>query len=150
MIGWKIMTINDLYINAKAISLEEIFVDVIENHEQHLIDLNHGQLQQGQDSEGEYLREYQSIAYALEKYKMNSSAGFGNPDLRYTGAFYSGWSLYIDTKGFFYDSGDDKTSDLVAKYGENIFGLRKDNLEAFVDNDFRLDFFTILNEKLSR
>jgi hypothetical protein len=144
------MTINDLYLNAKAIDLADIFSDVIAKNEQHLINLNHNQLQFGLDSEGNYLREYQSPAYALEKQSMNPKAGLGNPDLYYTGAFYRGWSILITNSEFLFDSSDSKTSDLIAKYGENIFGLRKDNLESFAVNIFAHDFFTELNTQLSK
>lgn len=144
------MTISELYQNAKAIDLADIFSDVIEKNEQHLIDLNHNQLQFGLDSEGNYLREYQSPAYALEKQSMNPKAGLGNPDLKYTGAFYRGWSLLITNSEFLFDSGDSKTSDLIEKYGQNIFGLRKENIESFTVNIFAHDFFTELNTQLSK
>ena len=47
------MTINDLYLNAKAIDLADIFSDVIAKNEDHLIQLNHNQLyKDSSDSEG--------------------------------------------------------------------------------------------------
>jgi hypothetical protein len=144
------MTINDLYLNAKAIDLADIFSDVIAKNEQHLINLNHNQLQFGLDSEGNYLREYQSPAYALEKQSMNPKAGLGNPDLYYTGAFYRGWSLLITNSEFLFDSGDSKTSDLIEKYGDNIFGLSAKNIESFTVDIFTNDFFTELNNQLAK
>lgn len=145
------MTINDLYINAKAIDLADIFSDVIAKNEEHLIQLNQNQLyKDSSDSEGNQLQQYNSIEYALEKSKMNAGVGFGNTDLYYTGAFYRGWSLLITNTGFLFDSSDSKTSDLISKYGQNIFGIRKDNLESFTVNIFANDFFTELKTQLSK
>ena len=81
---------------------------------------------------------------------MNPSVGFGRADLYYTGAFYRGWSLLITNTGFLFDSSDSKTSDLISKYGQNIFGIRKDNLESFTVNIFANDFFTELKTQLSK
>ena len=145
------MTINDLYLNAKAIDLADIFSDVIAKNEEHLIQLNQNQLyKDSSDSEGNKLQQYNSLTYALEKSQMNAGVGFGNPDLYYTGAFYRGWSILITNTEFIFDSSDSKTSDLIAKYGQNIFGLRKDNLESFTVNIFANDFFIELNTQLSK
>jgi hypothetical protein len=145
------MTISDLYQNAKAIDLADIFSDVIAKNEQHLINLNHNQLyKDSSDSEGNQLQQYNSLEYAREKESMNPGIGFRNTDLYYTGAFYRGWSLLITNTGFLFDSSDSKTSDLIEKYGQNIFGLRKDNLESFAVNIFAHDFFTELNTQLSK
>ena len=145
------MTINDLYLNAKAIDLADIFSDVIAKNEDHLIQLNQNQLyKDSSDSEGNQLQQYNSLTYALEKSQMNAGVGFGNPDLYYTGAFYRGWSILITNTGFLFDSSDSKTSKLIDDYGINIFGLRKDNLESFTVNIFANDFFTELKTKLSK
>ena len=145
------MTINDLYNNAKAIDLADIFSDVIAKNEDHLIQLNQNQLyKDSSDSEGNELQNYNSLEYSLEKSQMNPSVGFGRADLYYTGAFYRGWSLLITNTGFLFDSSDSKTSDLISKYGQNIFGIRKDNLESFTVNIFANDFFTELNNKLAK
>ena len=143
------MTINDLYLNAKAIDLADIFSDVIAKNEDHLIQLNQNQLyKDSSDSEGNQLQQYNSLEYAREKESMNPSVGFRNTDLYYTGAFYRGWSLLITNSEFLFDSSDSKTSDLIEKYGQNIFGLRKDNLESFTQNEFREGFFSTLKLKL--
>lgn len=98
------MTISDLYQNAKAIDLADIFSDVIAKNENHLIQLNHNQLyKDSSDSEGNQLQQYNSLEYAREKESMNPSVGFRNTDLYYTGAFYRGWSLLITNSEFMFD-----------------------------------------------
>lgn len=143
------MTISELYQNAKAIDLADIFSDVIAKNEEHLIQLNQNQLyKDSSDSEGNKLEQYNSLEYAREKESMNPEVGFRNTDLYYTGAFYRGWSILVTNSEFLFDSSDSKTSDLIAKYGENIFGFRKDNLESFTQNEFREGFFSTLKLKL--
>jgi len=145
------MTINDLYQNAKAIDLADIFSDVIAKNEEHLIQLNQNQLyKDSSDSEGNKLEQYNSLEYAREKESMNPGIGFLNTDLYYTGAFYRGWSILITNTGFLFDSSDSKTSKLIDDYGINIFGLRKDNLESFTVDIFTNDFFTELNNQLAK
>jgi len=145
------MTINDLYLNAKAIDLADIFSDVIAKNEDHLIQLNQNQLyKDSSDSEGNQLQQYNSLEYAREKESMNPSVGFRNTDLYYTGAFYRGWSLLITNSEFLFDSSDSKTSDLIEKYGQNIFGLSAKNIESFTVDIFTNDFFTELNNQLAK
>lgn len=70
---------------------------------------------------------YQNGEYANEKNQMNPLAGFGNVDLIYSGSFSS--KLFLKStnpKSFIFDSTDNKTDNLVGKYGLDILGLNKD------------------------
>lgn len=70
---------------------------------------------------------YQSGEYANEKNQMNPLAGFGNVDLIYSGSFVSKLFVKPLTKnGFIFDSSDNKTGNLIGKYGLDIMGLNKE------------------------
>ena len=108
--------------------IEQGILDIIIKHGNLLIDLNQGQLQQGVNSKGRQLKGYQSNAYAKFKNQLNSLPGLGTPDLKLTGAFYSGWYIQEDSFPITMNSSDVKTQELIEKYGKEIFGLDKDSL----------------------
>lgn len=82
----------------------------------------------GEDNLGIKLPAYKSKVYAAEKVFKNPGLPFGQPDLKLTGAFYSGFKVDVGYTGVFtVDSSDSKASKLEAKYGVNIYGLNKAN-----------------------
>jgi len=78
----------------------------------------------GINSDGKSLKKYKPITI---QYKMESGATYAYTTLKDTGRFYDGFDLL--KRGEFYSifSRDSKSADLMDKYGNNIFGLTKDN-----------------------
>ena len=145
------MTISQYYQNASNVELDSLFVEVVSETEKVLLEMNKKQLfEKSEDSEKRPLSPYSSLTYASEKNKMNSLPGFGSPDLFYTGAFYSRFFLDVDKEGFGIYSGDDKTSDLVDRYGISIFGVNKDNLAIYVQTFFREAFISKIYANLAK
>jgi len=56
---------------------------------------------------------------------MNGLAGFGNVDLILTGAWSNSLFPIKKGDGFFFDSSNDKNSELISKYGLDILGLNQ-------------------------
>ena len=91
-----------------------------------IVQLNKDQLYEfGEDAKKQILPMYRSIYYADMKAEMRS--GRELTDLFLTGSFQGGFYLVVDGDTYGITSDDSKTSKLIAKYGENIFGLTDDN-----------------------
>jgi hypothetical protein len=95
---------------------------------------------------------YQNGEYANEKNQMNPLAGFGNVDLIYTGSFSS--KLFLKSTNprlFIFDSTDNKTDNLVGKYGLDILGLNQEWFEKRQKDIYRytLVYQIIKNYKIA-
>lgn len=118
------MTIDEAYRRFKSVNLRQQIPILIEQDSETVIELNQSQLyDRSVDSNGEPLRLYSSQAYAIDKNRMNSKPGLGRPDLFVTGQFYKGFNIRVTRNALTIRSSDSKTSDLIKKYGEGIFGL---------------------------
>jgi hypothetical protein len=117
--------IGTLIDNLSAVSIPKIVEEATYNTSDRLVKSQRAQMLYGEGSKGK-IGKYRSAAYARKKYQMNPIAGEGNVDLRLTGDFSKGVFADVRTDGVVLDSGDPKTSALVKKYGEDIFGLNPD------------------------
>jgi len=106
----------------KSVDLVEASLEAVRENEGALIEMNHEQLENSIDRDGEPLGEYASIEYANKKGRIDV-------DLKLTGAFYRGFNVKADEFPIMFDSSDSKTEDLKQKYGEEIFGTTKGNTE---------------------
>lgn len=106
----------------KSLDLIEVSLEAVRENEGMLIEMNHAQLQNSIDREGDPLGEYASIEYANLKGRIDV-------DLRLTGAFYRSWRIEADKFPIIFGATDSKTEELTQKYGEEIFGTTKGNTE---------------------
>lgn len=118
----------------QSVNLRQEIPSIIESTKQELADLNRDQLRYGYDKNGERLKSYSSLTYAIDKNQRNPLAGVGNPDLRDTGKFYNGWKIDVSQTDITFDSTDSKTPDLESKYGQTIFGLTTESKSTYVTN----------------
>lgn len=111
----------------QKVDLTEIMGEVVMSNPDQILDLNKGQLESGVDKKGARLSKYRSNSYAVLKNNQNPRPGFGNPDLKRTGAFHA--SFVVDVRGddVVFSAGDSKAPALEAKYGSAIFGLTEDS-----------------------
>lgn len=106
--------------------------EIINDSKFEIIELNKSQLSYGIDSKGNKLEpEYRNPYYSKKKFSMNSNAGFGTPDLKFTGRFYYGFDVVVGYRHFEVDSSNSKTASLVKKYGKFIFGLTQQNKKIY-------------------
>jgi len=90
--------------------------------------LNKEQLMDGNEKTGYQISpSYRTHKYARAKQSMNTRPPYGIPDLRLTGEFYRGFEVKTFVDRFEISSTDEKTNDLIDKYGEDIFGLNEEN-----------------------
>jgi hypothetical protein len=113
----------------------------IEAVKQDYVEAQKFQLEQGSASDGGTFRKYQSAAYARKKNQMNPAPGLGNPDLKYTGAFYRGITATIANGKIKVQSSDKKAQELEAKYGKDkIFGLNPEEMQDFTQLKVKPEF----------
>lgn len=129
-------TIREMLGRFESVNLRETVPAIIQEQESVLVGYNKEQLQLGFDKEGERLQPYRGLIYSFDKNKMNPKAGFGNPDLKFSGDFYRGFNADVDSKSILIDSSDIKSESLKKKYGENIFGLSKESKSRYSRTEF--------------
>lgn len=99
---------------------------IIQRNSRFILDLNREQLMHGEDSRGRKLLKYDSKEYADFKKKLNPK---GVTDLKLTGAFHESFTLDASEFPIEFGAADEKTTKLVAKYGQDIFGLSEESKE---------------------
>ena len=115
--------------NLKGLNLNEVMAIVYEEpaFQQLVGKLNtEQQLYLGIDSTGASLGEY---APSTIVYKKRKNQPTDRVTLKDTGDFYN-FDIIIDEDGFIITSFDSKTSKLVDRYGNDIFGITDENFEA--------------------
>ena len=134
-------TVTELYFKMKQLTAGGFIVNAnseikyaIQKASDWAIELNKDQLESGLDSFGNKISPgYKNFDYANEKNKRNKRPGFGVPDLKNTGGFYSGFYAKYDKNNISINSSDEKTPALIKKYGKEIFGLTKESRNVFSD-----------------
>ena len=134
------------------LDIKQVVVDVFMENSAHVIEKNLDQLQRGETPKGDNLKDYKAYTitaedvsypittgdigkqYAQFKNELNNRAGYGNPDFKLTGAF---WSSFIveQTQGTEYEisATDWKAPKLEARDGkENIYGLSGRSISEFI------------------
>ena len=70
--------------------------------------------------------------------------------LRDTGAFHESMYVVFDSEGFYITASDDKTQELVNKYGEEIFRLTDKNFTRIVRSHIRKELIKRLKQIIKR
>lgn len=107
------------------------------------------QLYAGFNSIGQRLHSYAWATYAEKKNQMNPVPGYGNPDLKLTGAFYSEIRADIDNDGFQVYSTDEKSQMLEDKYGTEIWTLGEDAKRGYINEQLRPVFILNVQNQLN-
>ena len=124
------------------LNFEEVVGNALEVQREKLIDYQQLQMLEGKKADGEQIGKYKNTYYANRKFGMNSLAGYGNVDLRLTNEFQRNINVRFFSNALTVFSTDSKSTDLMDKYGPNIFGLNADFIIQF-GKDF-------LNEEISK
>jgi hypothetical protein len=128
------MTVKQWLEGIRRIDLFAIARDVIEETEEDLVKINRDQLMRNENSDGEFLGEYKSSAYAKMKIGRNQS---GVVDLFLRGDFQRSIFVQLNGREFFMNATDSKTDKLERKYGKKILGVEK----GYHYNNYRLNKF---------
>lgn len=116
-------TISNMLDAALKLDLPFIFESALIDSREDYVRLQKDQMFHGLNSDDAPIGQYKSPLYAAQKNAQNPTPGFGIPDLRLKGDFYSGIFADARAEGIVVDSADYKSSDLMAKFSERIFTL---------------------------
>lgn len=98
--------------------------------------------------DGSRIGYYRSPSYRNLKRSLNPLAS-GTVDLILTGQFTRG--LFVESKGnsrFLFDSHDDKTPDLIEKYGQDIMGINPETFYKLQKDRFRFDLIKFIKREI--
>lgn len=135
----------------KAITEDEqriALLAIVQTNKEVALDMNTGQLFKGRNSLGAFISPpYRSPIYAELKLHMNPA---GVVDLNLTGSFYRGWYIQAQASPIKikFNSRDVKTKELTDKYGEEIFGLDRENLKSFASEYVKPDYLKYFRKLL--
>lgn len=123
------------------VAQETATVGAVELTMDKLVDVNREQMLAGRDANGDEIQpsykyyQYDSNqTYADYKNKKNPKAGYGIPDLYDTGSFYKSISFYIEGVQMKWNATDEKTPDLLKKYGSVLGVYENEALKAYRQN----------------
>jgi len=113
----------------KALDFNAMCAEAVVENERHAADFNTQQLFEGERADGSAMPDYSYVSVNF----FNKPAG--PIRLFDTGAFYRGF-IFASKSGraefpIYLTSTDDKTNELSKRYGNEIFGLNRENLEGF-------------------
>lgn len=107
--------------------LENAFIDTQDD----LTRAQRDQMLHGLDKFGDKIGKYKNKAYAAKKFAMNQKAGLGYKDLKLEGDFHREIIVDVRTNWIYFSSADEKLGDILAREGENIFGLSPKYAECY-------------------
>jgi len=143
-------TVVDMIQNLEKFDVKKQTKDLFQTNSVHAIELNQAQMLKGLKRTGQGIGTYSTSPlgqqYAEFKSSLNPEAGKGNVDLKLTGAFYKAMKMKIAGENIDIDSTDKKSKALTGKYGEDVFGLTKNNWQIWLDEVFMPDFMLEMNK----
>jgi hypothetical protein len=140
------MNIDTYFVVPILVDMNNIISGAVIANEKDIIQMNKAQLAIGEDSEGESLGQYASFSYK-NRWKP--------VDLFLTGEFWKELSVVVSPGNDFFQiiGFDEKTPDLIRRYGKNILGVNKVGIEEVpeiikpeMQDEFRVEVFKHHNE----
>lgn len=113
--------------------------DIIRDKEDVIVSaIAYGQLyRRGINGRGEKIMSYMPYAPKTIQNKKRKGQPTTRVTLRDTGAFHESMYVVFDSEGFYITASDEKTQDLVEKYGEEIFRLTDKNFTRIIRSHIR-------------
>ena len=110
----------------------EFVVDEAKEEEKFILDLNRDQLyNDGTDYKPTPIGQY---AASTVQYKARTGQRYDHITLHDSGAFHASFFVVYDVDEFTIFSDDDKTPELISRYGPEVLGLTSDNLKLLIDH----------------
>jgi len=118
-------------ISALPQHIQAVVTRSLNKRKKQILDLNKGQLLAGEDSMGKEFGDYKSASWVRKRKKKGLQ--IGHIDLKFDGNFQKNMFVDISGAGIKIGSKDDKTEQLVHHWGDDIFGLSQENLDALTE-----------------
>lgn len=102
----------------------------------------------GINGKGEKIMDYMPYTARTIKNKKRKGQPTTRVTLRDTGAFHESMYVVFDSEGFYITASDEKTQDLVEKYGEEIFRLTDKNFTRIIRSHIRKELVKRLKQAI--
>ena len=102
----------------------------------------------GINGKGEKIMNYMPYTAITIKNKKRKGQPTTRVTLRDTGAFHESMYVVFDSEGFYITASDEKTQDLVEKYGEEIFRLTDKNFTRIIRSHIRKELVKRLKQAI--
>lgn len=133
-------------------SLPELLEDIIRDKEDVIVSaIADDQLyRRGINGRGEKIMDYMPYTPRTIQNKKRKSQPTTRVTLRDTGAFHESMYVVFDSEGFYITASDEKTQDLVEKYGEEIFRLTDKNFTRIIRSHVRKELVKRLKKAIRK
>lgn len=133
-------------------SLPTLLEDVVRSKEDVIVSAiaNDQLYRRGINGKGEKIMDYMPYTAKTIKNKRKKGQPTTRVTLRDTGAFHESMFVVFDSEGFYITASDEKTQDLVEKYGKEIFRLTNKNFTRIVRSHIRKELTKRLKRAIRR
>lgn len=133
-------------------SLPDLLEDIIRDKEDVIVSaIADDQLyRRGINGRGEKIMDYMPYTPRTIKNKKRKGQPTTRVTLRDTGAFHESMYVVFDSEGFYITASDEKTQDLVEKYGEEIFRLTDKNFTRIIRSHVRKELVKRLKKAIRK
>lgn len=131
-------------------SLPILLEDIVRDKEDVIVSaIAYDQLyRRGINGRGEKIMDYKPYTATTIKIKKQKGQPTTRVTLRDTGAFHESMYVVFDSEGFYITASDEKTQDLVEKYGEEIFRLTDKNFTRIIRSHVRKELVKRLKQAI--
>lgn len=143
--------INQLLTKLSALNIDSVAESIMVQTEQSLEEIQREQMLHGINSAGNPIGLYKQDEYARYKQQLNPLPGYGIVDLKRTGKFYAGISVYISGDDIVIESTDEKSQTLEEKYNDDegsIFGISDEFKKRYVSDSLYPEFKTEIENRI--
>ena len=133
-------------------SLPMLLEDVVRSKEDVIVSAiaNDQLYRRGINGKGEKIMYYMPYTAKTIKNKRKKGQPTTRVTLRDTGAFHESMFVVFDSEGFYITASDEKTQDLVEKYGKEIFRLTNKNFTRIIRSHIRKELTKRLKRAIRR
>ena len=133
-------------------SLPTLLEDVVRDKEDVIVSaIADDQLyRRGINGKDEKIMDYMPYAARTIQNKRRKGQPTTRVTLRDTGAFHESMFVVFDSEGFYITASDEKTQDLVEKYGKEIFRLTNKNFTRIIRSHIRKELTKRLKRAIRR
>lgn len=133
-------------------SLPELLEDIVRDKEDVIVSaIADDQLyRRGINGRGEKIMDYEPYKPRTIQIKKKKGQPTTRVTLRDTGDFHNSMYVVFDAEGFYVTASDEKTPELIAKYGEEIFRLTDKNFTRIVRSHIRKELVKRLKQTIRR
>lgn len=104
----------------------------------------------GINGKGEKIMDYMPYTTTTVRIKKKKGQPTTRVTLRDTGDFHNSMFVVFDAEGFYVTASDDKTPELIEKYGDEIFRLTDKNLTRIIRSHIRKELVKRLKKAVKK